>query len=144
VDKHVIRGRLRKLGEAGLPLDRQASIADGQAVGKIRAANLHHNANSCLTQPPFHHFPNSVRYTNQVKNTKVVVEIIRQKYASRTVSNDYSYIKAAKSFLTYREKNCRRGRLRPRQDNLEDVKGIRGQGVYNIFCATQKFVIIIK
>jgi hypothetical protein len=79
-------------------------------VGKIRAANLHHNANSCLTQPPFHHFPNSVRYTNQVKNTKVVVEIIRQKYASRTVSNGYLYIKAAKSFLTYREKNCRRGK----------------------------------
>jgi hypothetical protein len=25
-------------------------------------------------------------------------------------------------FLTYREKNCRRGRLRPRQDNLGDVK----------------------
>jgi hypothetical protein len=39
--------------------------------------------------------------------------------------------------LTYREKNCRRGRLRPRQDNLEDVKGFRGQGVHNIFCATE-------
>jgi hypothetical protein len=30
--------------------------------------------------------------------------------------------------LTYRENNCRRGRLRPRQDNLEDVKGFRGKG----------------
>jgi hypothetical protein len=34
--------------------------------------------------------------------------------------------------LGFREKNCRRGRLRPRQDNLTDVKGFRGQGVHNI------------
>jgi hypothetical protein len=27
--------------------------------------------------------------------------------------------------LTNREKNCRRGSLRPRQDDLEDVKGLR-------------------
>jgi hypothetical protein len=39
--------------------------------------------------------------------------------------------------LTYREKNCRRGRLRPRQDNFEDVKGFRCQGVHKIFCATE-------
>jgi hypothetical protein len=31
--------------------------------------------------------------------------------------------------LTYQEKNRRRGRLRPRQNNLEIVKGFRGQGV---------------
>jgi hypothetical protein len=30
-------------------------------------------------------------------------------------------------YLTYREKNCRRGRLRPRQHNLEDIKGFRGR-----------------
>jgi hypothetical protein len=35
------------------------------------------------------------------------------------------------------EKNCRQGRLRPRYDKLEDVKGFRGQGVHNIFCATE-------
>jgi hypothetical protein len=39
--------------------------------------------------------------------------------------------------LTYREKNCRRGRLRPRQHNFEDVKGFRYQGVHNIFRATE-------
>jgi hypothetical protein len=38
--------------------------------------------------------------------------------------------------LTYPEKNCRRGHLRPRQHNLEDVKGFRGQGVHNIFCVS--------
>jgi hypothetical protein len=41
-------------------------------------------------------------------------------------------------FLTYREKNCRRGRLRPRQNNLEDVQEFRGQAVHNIFCAPEK------
>jgi hypothetical protein len=35
--------------------------------------------------------------------------------------------------LTYREKNCCRGRLRPRQHNLEDVTGFRRQGAHNIF-----------
>jgi hypothetical protein len=39
--------------------------------------------------------------------------------------------------LTYREKNCRRGHLRPRQDNLEDVKGLRGQH----FLRNRKFEI---
>jgi hypothetical protein len=39
--------------------------------------------------------------------------------------------------LTYRKKNCRRGRLRPSQDNLEGVERFRGQGVHNIFCATE-------
>jgi hypothetical protein len=35
--------------------------------------------------------------------------------------------------LTYREKNCRRGRLRPRLHNLEDVKEFRYQAVHDIF-----------
>jgi hypothetical protein len=39
--------------------------------------------------------------------------------------------------LTNREKNCRRGRLRPRQDNFEVVKGFRSQGVHNILYATE-------
>jgi hypothetical protein len=39
--------------------------------------------------------------------------------------------------LRYLEKNCRRDRLRQRQNNLENVKGFRGQGVHNIFfCST--------
>jgi hypothetical protein len=37
--------------------------------------------------------------------------------------------------LTYREKNCRRGRLRPNQDNLEYI---------NIFLCNRKFIIVIK
>jgi hypothetical protein len=45
--------------------------------------------------------------------------------------------------LTYREKNCRRGFLRPRHVNLEDGKGFRGQGVHNFLC-NRKFLIIIK
>jgi hypothetical protein len=32
--------------------------------------------------------------------------------------------------LKYREKNC----LRPRQDNVEDVKRFGGQGVHNMHC----------
>jgi hypothetical protein len=28
---------------------------------------------------------------------------------------------------TYREKNCRRGRLRPKQDNLKDVRVLHGK-----------------
>jgi hypothetical protein len=48
-----------------------------------------------------------------------------------------SIIEPRNHSLTWREKNRRRGRLRPRQYNLEDVKGLRGQGVHNIFCATE-------
>jgi hypothetical protein len=51
--------------------------------------------------------------------------------------NSYLYIKAAKSFF-----NVRREKLSPRPlaaeaDNLDDVKGFRGQGVHNIFWATE-------
>jgi hypothetical protein len=51
--------------------------------------------------------------------------------------NSYLYIKAAKLFF-----NVPREKLSPRPlaaeaDNLEDVKGFRGQGVHNIFCPTK-------
>jgi hypothetical protein len=49
----------------------------------------------------------------------------------------YLYIKVAKSFL-----NVPRDKLSPRSlaaeaNNLEDVKRFRGQGVHNIFYATE-------
>jgi hypothetical protein len=49
------------------------------------------------------------------------------------------YIKAAKSFF-----NVPREKLPPRPlaaeaDNLEDVEGIRGPGVHNIFCPIKNF-----
>jgi hypothetical protein len=48
-----------------------------------------------------------------------------------------SIIEAAKSFFNIaREKSSPRP-LAAEADNLEDVKGLRGQGVHNIFCATE-------
>jgi hypothetical protein len=52
-------------------------------------------------------------------------------------SNSHLYIEAAKSFF-----NVPREKLWPRPfaaeaANLEDIKGCRGQGVHNIFCATK-------
>jgi hypothetical protein len=38
-------------------------------------------------------------------------------------------------FLTYREKNCRRGRLRPRHDNLEAVKGVHNKSLNSFILA---------
>jgi hypothetical protein len=38
-------------------------------------------------------------------------------------------------FLTYREKNCRRGRLRPRHDNLEDVQGVHNKSLNSFILA---------
>jgi hypothetical protein len=41
--------------------------------------------------------------------------------------------------IMYTDKNCRRGRLRPCQDNFEDVNGFRDQSV-----PTQHFLRVVK
>jgi hypothetical protein len=69
------------------------------------------------------YFPENF-FTTITNKTKIVIYIARLRNPT----------------LTNLEKKL--AALRPRQDNLEVVKGFRSQGVHNILCATRKFVII--
>jgi hypothetical protein len=57
---------------------------------------------------------------------------------SKNHKNSYLYIKDAKSYFDEpNRKIVVKAALRPRQDNLEVVKGFRSQGVHNILCVTR-------
>jgi hypothetical protein len=52
-------------------------------------------------------------------------------------SNSYLYIKAANWFFKVPKEKLSPRPLAAQQDNLENVKGFRSQGVYNVLCATE-------
>jgi hypothetical protein len=68
---------------------------------------------------------NNIKKKTIICNTTAIFLIIKIFFVKPLI--DICVLRPRNHSLTYREKNCRRGRLRPRLHNLDDVnKGFRG------------------